>query len=162
MLLFAEHLELLGRGVGVSIASRDASNVPNLVRAIGHRVESSGEVTVFLSRIDGGGVLEDLRANGAIAVVFSQPSTARTLQLKGRGVAIADACAADLATVAACRDAMSAELVGVGFAREFARRLLDAAPADIVAVRFMPESAFDQTPGPKAGAPLAGGRGAPG
>lgn len=161
MMLSAEHLALLGQGVGVSVASRDAGHVPNLVRAVGHRVERSGEVTVFLSRTDGRGVLEDLRANGAIAVVFSQPSTAQTLQLKACRVAIADACAADLDTVARCRDAMSAELVGAGFTREFAQHLLEAAPADIVAVRFMPESAFDQTPGPKAGTRLAGDPGVP-
>ena len=36
-----------------------------------------------------------------------------------------------------------------------ARALLACEPADLVAVRFAPESAFDQTPGPKAGAPIA-------
>ena len=28
---------------------------------------------------------------------------------------------------------------------------------DLVAISFAPEQAFDQTPGPKAGAPLSGG-----
>ena len=113
-----------------------------------------------LSRVDGRGVLEDLRDNGAIAVVFSQPSTARTVQLKGTGVAIATASAGDLAAVASCREALAADLASTGFSREFALRLLDAPDEDIVAVRFLPRSAFDQTPGPRAGAPLAGDQGA--
>ncbi len=159
MLLSAEDLALLNQGLSVSVASRDAGHMPNMVRAVGHRVESSGEVTVFLSRVDGRAVLEDLRDNGAIAVVFSQPSTSRTVQLKGDGVAIATASAGDLAAVAGCREATAAELAVVGFSREFALRLLDAPAEDIVAVRFLPRSAFDQTPGPRAGAPLAGDRG---
>jgi hypothetical protein len=156
MLLSAEDLALLNQGLSVSVASRDARNIPNMVRAVGHRVERSGEVTVFLSRVDGRGVLEDLRDNGAIAVVFSQPSTARTVQLKGTGVAIATASAADFAAVARCREALAADLANAGFSREFALRLLDAPDEYIVAVRFLPRSAFDQTPGPRAGAPLAG------
>lgn len=157
ILLSAEHLALLKQGVGVSVASRDAGNLPNLVRAVGHRVEPSGEVTVILSGTDGGGVLANLRANGAVAVVFSQPSTHRTLQVKANRVVIEEARPADLETVAQCREAMAAELTAIGFSGEFARQLLDAEHRDLVAVSFLPESAFDQTPGPKAGAPLAAG-----
>lgn len=153
--LAAEQLALLARGVGVSVASRDADHLPDLVRAVGHRVEPSGEIAVILSRADGAGVLENLRANGAIAVVFSQPSTHRTLQLKATRVTIAAAAAADLDTVAHCCEAMIAELVGLGYEREFGQRLLAWEPDQLVALRFVPESAFDQTPGPKAGSAVA-------
>lgn len=153
-ILAAEHLALLGEGVGVSIASRDANHLPDLVRAVGHRVERSGELTVFVSRIDGAGVLENLRANAAIAVVFSQPSTHRTLQVKANRVTISNAGEADLPVVERCREAMAADLARIGFPREFTLRLLSFDPAQLVAVRFRPESAFDQTPGPRAGTPL--------
>lgn len=153
--LAAEQLALLARGVGVSVASRDVSHLPDLVRAVGHRVEPSGEIVVFLSRIDGAGVLANLRANGAVAVVFSQPSTHRTLQLKATRVVIDAVGGADFDTVARCREAMIAELVGLGYAREVGQRLLACEPDELVALRFVPESAFDQTPGPKAGAPVA-------
>lgn len=153
--LSAEHLALLEQGVGVSVASRDAQCLPDLVRAVGHRIEPSGEVAVFLSGTDGAGVLENLRANGAIAVVFSQPTTHRTLQLKAGRVAISAASAADFRTVERCRAAMASELARAGFGGAFARQLLHLEPEHLVAVRFVPETAFDQTPGPKAGAPLA-------
>lgn len=150
-----EHLALLRSGVGVSIASRSHDHLPNLMRAIGHRLEPSGEITVFVSRADAAGVLDDLRANGAIAVVFSQPTTNRTLQMKGALVTIAAASDADLRAALSCREATAAELQAVGFGSDFARHLLDFLPEDLVAVRFAPEAAFDQTPGPKAGAQLA-------
>lgn len=152
-----QDLALLQRGCGVSIASRDADHLPDLVRGVGQRVEPGGEITVFVSRVDGAGVLENLRDNGAIAVVFSQPSTHRTVQMKAIGVAIAPANAADLETVERCCAAMAAELTSVGYGTVFAHQLLACQPEDVVAVRFVPECAFDQTPGPRAGAPLAAG-----
>jgi len=155
--LAPQDLAFLQRGCGVSIASRDAEHLPNLVRGVGHRVEPGGEITVFASRVDGAGVLENLRDNGAIAVVFSQPSTHRTVQMKGDGVAVAPATAADLETVERCCAAMAAELTSVGYGTVFAHQLLACEPQDVVAVRFVPECAFDQTPGPRAGAPLAAG-----
>lgn len=153
--LAPEDLALLQRGCGVSVASRDAHHFPDLVRAVGHRLEPGGEITVFLSRSDGASVLANLRENGAIAVVFSHPPSHRTLQMKAGRVAIAPATPADFETVERCRAAMSAELEAIGYGREFARQLLACDPAELVAVRFAPECAFDQTPGPKAGAPLA-------
>ena len=155
IVLAPEDLALLQRGCGVSIASRDATCLPDLVRGVGQRVEPNGEITVFLSRVDGAGVLANLRENGAIAAVFSQPSTHRTVQMKATRVSIATATAADVETVERCRAAMSAELHAIGYGPEFARALLACEPGDLVAVRFAPESAFDQTPGPKAGAPIA-------
>ncbi len=153
-ILAAPQLALLREGVGVSIASRDADHLPDLVRGVGHRVERSGQLTVFVSRVDGAGVLANLLANGAIAVVFSQPSTHRTLQVKANRVTISDARKADLATVERCREAMARELVLMGFPHELMRRLLSFDPAQLAAVRLLPESAFDQTPGPRAGTPL--------
>ncbi|MCC7060815.1 MAG: hypothetical protein IT508_11350 [Burkholderiaceae bacterium] len=155
IVLAPEDLALLQRGCGVAVASRDATCLPDLVRGVGQRVEPNGEITVFLSRVDGAGVLANLRENGAIAAVFSQPSTHRTVQMKATRVSIAAATAADVETVERCRAAMSAELHAIGYGPEFARALLACEPADLVAVRFAPESAFDQTPGPKAGAPIA-------
>jgi adenylate cyclase len=153
-LLDTEHLALIDGGAGVSVASRDCALLPNLVRALGGRVEPSGEISVVLSGSDGASVLADLRASDAIAVVFSQPSTHRTLQLKGRGVSIDAASPADLALVRRRIDAMAGELAAVGFSGRFARGLLSFAPEDLRVVRFRPDSAFEQTPGPRAGAVL--------
>jgi hypothetical protein len=42
----------------------------------------------------------------------------------------------------------------VGYGPQFAAAMLSAPLDDVVAVQFTPESAYDQTPGPRAGAPL--------
>ena len=160
-LLEPEHLALIESGVGVSIGSRDARLLPNLVRALAGRIEPSGELTVFLSGADGAGVLADLRASGEIAVVFSRPSTHRTLQVKGRGVTISPARPADAVLVAQRVEAMVNELESQGFEGRLVRALLAVKSGDLVAVRFQPLCAFDQTPGPRAGAPL-GVRSTPG
>ena len=153
-LLDPEHLALIDGGVGVSIASRDHALLPNLMRALGGRVEPSGELSVLLSAIDGASVLADVRASDTIAVVFSQPSTHRTLQLKGRGISIEGASPSDVALVQRRIDAMVDELEAVGLSGRFARELLSFERDDLLVVRFRPDSAFDQTPGPRAGVAL--------
>jgi len=107
-LLDPEHLALIDGGAGVSVASRDRALLPNLVRALGGRVEPSGEISVFLSGTDGASVLADLHASDTIAVVSSQPSTHRTLQLKGRGVSIAAASRSRMASRRQCMPARTA------------------------------------------------------
>jgi hypothetical protein len=42
----------------------------------------------------------------------------------------------------------------LGYTAAFGRALLDFDAADLVAVAFTPKTAFRQTPGPNAGAPL--------
>jgi hypothetical protein len=50
--------------------------------------------------------------------------------------------------------AMEREIQLVGFAPPLTRAMLAHRLEDVVAVRFTPEQAFDQTPGPRAGTPL--------
>ncbi len=142
--------------LSVIVASRDARNQPDLVRAVGARVHPSrSRVTLFLVASQAAAVLADIRASRSIAVVFSQPSTARTVQLKGTDASVEPVAATDLAHVAAYAEAMVRELALVGRPPEYARALLAHDPADLVAVGFTPASAFTQTPGPNAGAPLS-------
>jgi hypothetical protein len=77
-------LALMHGRVSILVASRDADHRPHVMRAIGCRVRNDRRrVTVMLCSRTSAPVLADLRANGAIAVVFSEPSTHRSVQLKG-------------------------------------------------------------------------------
>jgi general stress protein 26 len=70
---------LIRRRVSVIVISRD-----HLMRAMGCRLSDDlREVMVFLSASSSQKVLDDLRSNGLIAVVFSEPSSNLTVQLKG-------------------------------------------------------------------------------
>lgn len=136
----------------VSVASRDAHHVPSVSRALGCRIAPDRRrVTAFLDRSQCETLLRDLRETRAIAAVFSQPSTHRTIQLKGADAALASIESGDAALVEANRAALVKDMGTIGYDEAFVRTLLACEPADLVAVTFTPTSAFAQTPGPQAG-----------
>jgi hypothetical protein len=146
--------DFVGSGVSIGVATCDASLRPHTVRAVGARVDGT-RLVVFVPRAQAGAVLEDVAANGRIAVVFSQPSTHRTYQLKGR-----DAVATperDAERVRGYQDAFADELAGIGFAREYTAALLEGVDDELVGLAFTPEAAFVSTPGPQAGAAIGDG-----
>ncbi|HSN21213.1 MAG TPA: hypothetical protein VLS49_11080 [Usitatibacter sp.] len=145
----------LESGVSIHAASRDAACVAQLSRGIGCRVDADRRrVTVFLLASQSGAILADFRANGAIAAVFSLPTTHRTVQLKGTDAVLADVEEADLVRIARYREAWVEQLAALGFARPLPRTIVSGARGDIVAVTFTVCAAFVQTPGPSAGTPL--------
>jgi hypothetical protein len=145
---------MMARGVSVIVASHDAALRPNLMRAVGSRIEEDGAITVYLARRQSRQVVQDLAATGHIAVVFSEPSTHRSVQLKATRVDMRSAEARDAPVLERYREAMEREIQQVGFAPPLTRAMLAHRLDDLVAVRFTPEQAFDQTPGPRAGTPL--------
>lgn len=142
-------------GVSIIAASRAEANVPALAQAVGCRVSPDhSRVTVFLARFQSGALLDAVDVTGAIAVVFSQPSSYRSLQLKGTDAVVAPLESRDKDRVRHYITLYAAEIAALGFDEMFARTMLACEPADLSAVTFTPSSAFSQTPGPGAGAPL--------
>ncbi len=162
-LIGPDEAALIDRRVSIHVASRDALQRPHLMRAMGCRLSNDRRrLTLFLHAGTSRLVLDDLRANGQIAVVFSEPSSNRTLQFKGGDAVVVPVEPGDEARVQTYIERFAAEIGGLGFAGEVAKTMFDHRPGDLVAVCFTPAAAFDQTPGPKAGAALgsAAGRGA--
>jgi len=144
-------------GVSMIAASRDVSNMPTVVRALGCRVSSDRRcVKVFVARSQAAALLDDVSVTGAVAVVFTQPSSHRAIQLKGSDARLAPLDAGDLDIVTALVHDFAADLAPLGYAPPFARALLASEPDDLVAIAFTPNAAFSQTPGMRAGAPLRG------
>ncbi len=157
-LLDTDHAAFLQRGVSISVGACDVSGQPCLARATGCKVsDDMRRVTVFISATQATQVLAGIRANGAIAVVFSEPSTHRTLQLKGRDAAVSGLNGADMLIVERYASAFARELAPLGFEESVIRTLLACPPADLVALSFTPSEAYLQTPGPQAGKPLRAG-----
>ena len=153
--LDADNVRFVQGGVSIILASRDAANRPNLVRALGCRVDRDGRrVTVFVAASQAAALLDDLRGNGRIAAVFTQPTTHRSLQLKGSDAVVARLRRDDRPRLAAYGDAMVVELEQMGVSEAHTRSMLACEPDDVLAVSFTPAAAFVQTPGPDAGAPL--------
>jgi hypothetical protein len=142
-------------GVSVVVASRNAELVADVVRGCGCRVSRDRRsVTVLVEPSRAGTLLDDIAANGMVAVVFSQPSTHRTIQLKGTDARLVAVTAADRAVAARHLGAWVEDLCRIGYTPEFAEALRGC-PERIAAIRFTPAAAFQQTPGPGAGQRLA-------
>lgn len=146
---------MVDRGVSVIVASRNAALRPSIMRGVGSAISADGtQVTVFLRRSQSRQLMQDIEAGGGLAVVFSEPPTHRTLQLKARQASLRPASPTDQPQLERYLASMQCELAQVGYGPEFAAAMLSAPLEDVVAVQFTPESAFDQTPGPRAGIPL--------
>lgn len=153
----AAHAEFLQRGVGIGAAACNRELLPTLARATGCRVSPDRRrVTIFVSATQAAPVLGCVRENGAVAVVFSEPSTHRTVQLKGTDAEVGGLLEGDLQLIDAYRSAFVRELAPLGYDEVKIRTLITYPSADIVSLSFTPSEAYSQTPGPRAGEPLRG------
>lgn len=144
----------LESGVSVLVGTRDVRMKPACMRGVGARVAADGaELTVFLPAATAAVALANLADNGRIAVSFSRARDNRAVQVKGRVTEIRDADAADRERIERYRCELVEALGTVGVAPRFTLRLAHW-PAH--AVRLRVTAIFAQTPGPGAGAPLAG------
>ncbi len=152
--LDAAHVAFIQGPVSVTVASRNAELVPDVVRGCGCRVSRNRrQVTVLIEPARASSLLDDVAANGLIAVVFSEPSTHKTIQLKGSDARVVPVTATDRAVVQRHRQEWSGDLAGIGYALDFATAVHGGTGA-LAAIRFTPTAAFQQTPGPTAGQPL--------
>ena len=158
-LIDAEHARFITGPVMIVVASCGADRLPNLARGAGCRIEADlRQVTVFVEAGKYPALLADVRANRSVAVVFSRPTTNRTLQLKGSDATIGRPAQDDLAVVAGRCELIVEELGSLGNPQAYTRAAFHVEPADIVAIRFTAGAAFQQTPGPGAGRPLGDAR----
>jgi len=154
-LLDEAHAAFIQSGVSVVAASRDSANVPTLARAIACRVSPDRmRVTVFVSRAQTQALLADVRSTRVLAVVFSQPSTHRTIQLKTSDAAETTLAPGDLERMVEHTERLLADLKLLGYGDALLRTSFSYAADDVAAVAFTPSAAFTQTPGPGAGARL--------
>jgi hypothetical protein len=140
---------LLETGVSVMVGTRNASLMPECTRAWGIRVAPDRHaVTVFLSETFAGETIDNLRANGMIAVTCTRPTDHITCQLKGRVTAIARMTQAGRDRCRQWHHDFMAELQAVGVPPELPEAWI---VEPTVAVEFAVSEVFDQTPGPGAG-----------
>jgi hypothetical protein len=142
--------ELIAGGVATIVATRDEQLRPSIGRGWGISVAADGdEVTLCVEAPAGSRMRANLDAGGVIAVTCSLPTTYRTVQLKGRVLALVDPDAKQLKHVHDHAEAFSAEAEQVGLPPRCGFRFLDDG---LVSVSFAVAEVYDQTPGPNAGA----------
>ena len=139
-----------GRSMIVSSVNR--AGQASLMRGLGARVSADQRLmTLFISRRQSEAVLTAVLETGVIAVVFAEPISNRALQIKGINGSVRAIDDSEWAAVAEYQNQMVVEIGKVGFAEPVVRAMLACARDDVVAVSFVPTSAFDQTPGARAG-----------
>lgn len=144
-------------GVSITVASRDAANVPTLTKGYGCRaLDGEHGVRILVVGSHSVELLRDLENGGAVAAVFSEVGTHRALQLKGTGACVGMADAGDREHAQRYRDAFSRNFGALGFGPGLLRSYFDYADDDLRVVAFVPTEAFLQTPGPKAGSKIGG------
>lgn len=154
-LLPPDLIAMVAHGVSTIVSSCDAALRPSIMRAAGSTISQDGRlITVYLARQQSRQLLQDVAANGHIAVVFSEPVSHRTLQVKACSARTRGALPSDQPILARYLAAMQDEILRVGFGPTFTKAMLACQLDDVVAISFEPTQAFDQTPGPKAGAAL--------
>ena len=155
-MLPADVAEFIQGGVSITVASRDERLVPSIAKGVGCRVAEGGaELTVMIFANAAEAVARDIARHAQAAVVFCKPSTNRTVQLKGRDVAIVPTGPADMALVRRWMALFAGDLQLLGWGLPYVEATFWHDPSQLMALRFTPEGAFLQTPGPGAGAPLA-------
>lgn len=148
------HRDFITRGLSILVASRDADNRPVLARACGCTMLDDGTTLVFVHGVRAAELLECVALTGAVAAVFSEPETHRTLQLKASGARVIRDCAQYETDLLAYRERFAGRLTTLGYSAAMARNLVGEDVADYAAVAFVPTAVFDQTPGPNAGAAI--------
>src|ERR1043165_8569273 len=74
----------LQEGLPAHIGTRNADLQPSGARVTAVKVDADGEhVTVYVPSAAAPPLLDDLRANGQVAVVFARPADERSCQVKG-------------------------------------------------------------------------------
>ncbi len=150
-----DHAAFMQSGISLHAASCGEDKLPSAARALGCRISDDRlNVRVLVSKTQAAQLLADVGRSGALAVVFSRPSTHRTLQLKGRDAVCVAADADDLRVAARYREAFVAETSALGHPTHLIDTIFDIPQDDIVVLSFTPDAAFSQTPGPQAGQAL--------
>ncbi len=135
------------------MGTRNARLEPNGVRVVAVKVDEDGRhLVAYVPAVDAEPVIADLEANGQAALAFARPADDRACQIKGERVSIRRAEPGELALVQAQWEGNVSQLAAVGIPAVATQRW---STWPCIAIRLRVTAAFDQTPGPDAGAPIS-------
>lgn len=153
--LTTEIAEFCQSGLSIVMASHDSTGRPLVARGLACQINSAGRIRLIFREDPNSAFQRAITSGAAIAVTFTKPYTHRSIQLKAAVAEIAptsplDGPAAHVQTRAFCQ-----ELIDVGHSKVFSTGYTNFESHELVAVEFLPESAYVQTPGPSAGSALS-------
>ena len=144
--------EFVESGVATIVGTGDAHGRPQMSYGWGPRVDDDRTVMhVFLDAVPGEAIVANLSTNRRIAVTVAHPVSYRSVQFKG---VVRDTGAPSEEERAWVRQQRGAFLTSTSLVGDPPETIRNLWSDDVVRVVFVVEQAFDQTPGPGAGAPL--------
>ncbi len=149
--LHADLLAFLSRGLSIHVGACNRAGEPQVVRALALRMEADNRLSLLLSTPASDGLIAAVREVPVVAITACQPSTHRAVQVKGRGVELSVADAAQWPDRLAFKHRFLAEIEPYGYDEAFADSWLDVPPEQWRVITFTPTGAWSQTPGPGAG-----------
>lgn len=146
--------QFLGLGLSIHIGACDAATGPTLSRALAVQLRPAARLAVLLPALPGQELLDAIAQTAQVACVFCQPTSHIAIQIKGRDARVEPAWTADWPELTRNHHGFAAEIAPFGFGPEFADAWFDVPGAQLQVVSFLPTGAWNQTPGPGAGAPM--------
>lgn len=138
-------------GLNVAAATCAGEGWPFAIHALGCRIAPGGTMRVLLHLDANRPAVTVIAAGAGVAATFSRPSDHRSIQFKARRAEVAEADAADRASLVRQRAAYREALAVCGYPVAFTDALIPHDLDDLIAIAFVPDEAFVQTPGPGAG-----------
>lgn len=139
--------------VTVVVGTRDRELNAEAVLAAAAVPEPGGRLRVYVPERTGARTFENLRETGVASVLLERPLTHRSVQLKGRCVAIRTAEDAERPVAERGMTAFFEHVEQLGIPPDAVRRHTHW-PCRVVTVEV--RELYEQTPGPRAGMPYAG------
>lgn len=150
--LSSELAEFICSGISITASSRDGRFIPSISRVLACSINSQRtQLRIFLVKSQALQLLRDITSSGEIAVVFSQPSSHRTLQIKSTNAHPCSLEQRDIALIEASLRNFAEDLSLIDYPREFAHAFHHFTPDDLLVISFSPSALFEQSPGPDAG-----------
>jgi hypothetical protein len=154
ILLPDEVLDFIQSGVSVIVGVVGTDGRAQAGRALATRVVASGPIRLMYPTEGNAAITTAVQSGGPIAVTFSAPLSHRTIQLKAGSSRAEQLEPEDRINVDRQMDAFAAVLRALGFPQPFVKAFCDNRSRSIGVLSFVPQAAFEQTPGPGAGREL--------
>lgn len=151
----AEWADLLISGASYRLGSCTRDGRPELCRGLAAQMRGDGCIEVLVPTEAGAPVLEAMRESGHIALVAGMPQSHRALHLKGHDAHEVPLRPEHGPLFERCRDGFFLQVEPFGFTRDQLMAVWFDIPLDqLSCICFTPSGAWDQSPGPGAGAPV--------
>jgi hypothetical protein len=154
LVLSHEIVAFIESGVSIIVGVVGADGRARAGRALAARMTAGGAIRLIYSAEGNAALVAAAQSGGPIAVTFSAPMSHRTIQLKAPTTTAEQLEPEDRIKLIRQTDAFAAVLGALGYQPAFVMSFRDRRSLDVNVLSFIPNAAFEQTPGPGAGREL--------